>query len=336
MLVSPKLDTLRIADFGFPVQQLLQRVNARPFKSMKRQTSYLRNLRTVELLAPKGVQPYRSLEYYDHDLLRSLRRFHRIPSIERVGITSMCTNEQFGRKLWHVTPRSSNVRKIHIKHSYIDHKILIQAIRHSKFLEELVCTTGGHVEPNWIANPINERELAVELWPHRYTLRRLDLDLDRNDKTNAAFGLSFLNTNHNIVYSNPIDSDEDDEAPDLANDPKNEMTRLFPVPIHSARMWPLAQYTALTHLSIGICFLLGFPFNRGPMSEFNCRLVDFLPPNLEYLCIRGYSPDCGDWYRRRITEFMAQKAERFPNLVVEGVDEEIPSSQHGIFDFQSM
>lgn len=80
----------------------------------------------------------------------------------------------------------------------------------------------------------------------------------------------------------------------------------------------LHDFNALTHLSVGISALLGPSYE---VQEPPFRLIDALPPNLEYLCLYGYVKGENKKLGSHVEEFIQHKESRFPQLVeVQGVD----------------
>lgn len=77
----------------------------------------------------------------------------------------------------------------------------------------------------------------------------------------------------------------------------------------------------MTRLSIGINSLLG------PSHEFQeapFRLIDALPPNLEYMCLYVYPKGENEQIDNNMEGFMQHKESRFPQLVeIHGVDKTV-------------
>jgi hypothetical protein len=107
------------------------------------------------------------------------------------------------------------------------------------------------------------------------------------------------------------------------------------------------DFKSLTHLSIVSCFslvgrsewtltrfertglLLGYKVtsagNKGTTPSANYRLVEALPPNLEFLCLYGYQKGRIAIIGDQVTELLEKKSSLFPNLVeIQGVNELIP------------
>lgn len=121
-----------------PMIQVLKHANAR----FPKKSPFLQQLRFVRLLEMPRSSRWLSRDYAECDLLRRLRLFHRLPSIESLRAEAIYSNP-LDREDCFLTPAVSNVKKLHIGHSCVSDVLLCQAIRHSKTLEELICTTSG-------------------------------------------------------------------------------------------------------------------------------------------------------------------------------------------------
>lgn len=84
----------------------------------------------------------------------------------------------------------------------------------------------------------------------------------------------------------------------------------------------------MTHLTLGLGFLRSMAMARGPV-EFS--LADRLPPNLEYLCIRGYKKGKNELSDRDIGDLVTRFEDGRLPLLTEliGVDECITNAQYG-------
>ena len=96
-------------------------------------------------------------------------------------------------------------------------------------------------------------------------------------------------------------------------------------------MGSLHDFNALRRLSIGMKYLLGAtgghsrepPFHLATEPPF--RLVDALPPNLEYLCLRGYYKGENQDIDMHVNELLDKQPVQFPHLKeIKGIDVPVP------------
>lgn len=289
-----------------PVEKLLMRANARP-----ESTPYLQNLRVVKLWHRDDTIWDDGMRYQENDFLHSLSFFHRLPSIESVRIETMA--EPDGRKRFR--PLSSNVSKLHIGHSDLDVKYLTTIICTCKRLTEFTYSVGGRDSGDGSYALLDGEMISKALLFYRKTLEKLDIDVDHHLQSfPARYPANAL----------PGETDYWDSHPFGGNTADHSAT------VFSSQTGSLRDFTALTELSIGVVFLFGLAGGIGDEYESQSQfsLVERLPPNLKYLCIRGYQK--GDDVERdhQISQFMSQRRRKLPSLmVVEGVDEWIPNSE---------
>ncbi|KAH7220412.1 uncharacterized protein BKA55DRAFT_546200 [Fusarium redolens] len=113
---------------------------------------------------------------------------------------------------------------------------------------------------------------------------------------------------------------------------------------YTATIGSLHDFPHLTHLSIGIMPRLGEydgwkppfrskepPYRLEKPATF--RLVDMLPPSLEYLCLYGYARGESLDVDEHIDELLAKRDEKLPNLkVVKGIDERVRDIKDILYD----
>jgi len=175
------------------------------------------------------------------------------------------------------------------------------------------------------------KTLGKALLCQKSTLRVLDLDID-----------AYLPDRDGDEFTNDLQrQDEEQENLELMPadwkiDQAESSGPLWLWDIADTRHYGLTigslhDFQTLAHLSIGIILLLG----PGPNSlsrdrnqkEPPYRLVDALPPSLEFLRIRGYRAGENSVYDSHMQELMDRKSEKLPRLsTVEGYSQEIPSA----------
>jgi hypothetical protein len=189
--------------------------------------------------------------------------------------------------------------------------IIIQA---PKILEELQISTGGL----WVLDPgmfdIPCKTIGKSRLQHRSTLEILDLDVSFDqgeDRSREELSDQFLAQSNDVCFK--LDKESSDVPFWLNSTPDDRYYGLTIGSLHDSN--------AMTHLSIGIYALFGpsYEFQKPPF-----RLVDTLPPNLEYLCLYGYVKGENRQVDNHIGNFLQTKESRFPQLVeIHGVDKTV-------------
>lgn len=261
-----------------------------PYKEWYTLPAMLRGLRTVEFSLLAQRKCVRTI-YQPLDLRHAMLILTKFDSIECMRFEGISAEED--RK--YILPlRESNIKKLHINHSFVDAAILTEVLDHVKALEEFTYSCDGLYTFSPSPHYAHPNRLRDALYAHRSTLRILDLDLR-------------LGTIPLLIYAHAARARLSD-----------------------SRLGSLADFTALTHLSVDIhCLLLYKPKDRrGNAGSPPLRLVEMLPRQLEYLCVREYMPKKDRLYDRNIAEFIKVKDERFPNLKeVHGILEYVPGVQ---------
>lgn len=317
--LCPNIEILRISEPYWPLAELLKRINSKNSELVA-----LQKLREVRFL----TVPFDKREYTPHCFLVSMRSFHRLPSIESISIHSICIPEG---TFFQLAPRKSNISKIFIDKSSMWSNEIANIIRHPKTLKEFKFAAGGQL-PTFDKgdSEIQPKTLGKALQCHKSSLRVLDLDVDTTLRCwNVDWEAEELESESDDYDAEPGFYDSDLDVANIAEPTSHENATKFGLTIGSFH-----DFTALTHLSIGVELLLGQgdAWHTRQLSDLSppiyC-LVDRLPPNLEFLCIRGFdgNRDEHSCYAKIIFEMMEMQEEYLPSLKeVQGVTGFIPSS----------
>lgn len=224
--------------------------------------------------------------------------------------------------------RMSTMKKISITHADIPSSALAKILRIPKHLEELTLSFGGLMFIDGGSALVYPRTIGEHLSRHRETLKVLDLDIDYS-----------LDGQHEMIEDSDSDQEEDSASQtnplsSLVRGLERQRVPRSPSDLPSNRKYGYGltvgsfdDYQAMTHLSIGVKALLGPQNGSGLKEQPPFRLIDALPPTLEYLCLYGYEKGENTDVDEHVDEFMEQKEERLPLLKeVEGVDERIEDS----------
>ena len=271
--VAPNLESLAFPEIskswfppsetGMVLQAFLEHANANPT-----QIPYLQNLRTIRCLSNKDLMLSDNRNYEWYDLLENIRLVGNLPAVESI-IANAIDDEHVETKL---APSSTNFKKVAIHHSQYGSSNLARIIRSCRSLEEFEFSIGGR-HLLGLGTGTDKADLLNALSFHTQTLRVLDFDLDDE----------FNDSPLNDMYVDYDDEEEDED--DSAN-----WKMVFP---EDQQILSLKDLPALTSLSIGIKLLAAFARGRareGQPTETPNTLAEILPPNLEYLRIRGYNP----------------------------------------------
>ncbi|KIL88794.1 hypothetical protein FAVG1_08043 [Fusarium avenaceum] len=296
------LSVLRIDSFPAITKEYLLRNNYGQINSPA-----LQRLKTLEFFKE---EPLDSRLYESVDFLEYFRLFGRLPTTKNLIMEGVFDHEVVDL----VFPGTSNIRSIQLSHIEISGWTLSMIIRAPKVLEELKISTGGlwALDPGMFDIPC--KTIGKSLLQHRSTLRILDLDVSFDhgeDRSREEFSDQFLSQSEEEYFK--LDK-ESSEVPFWLDDIPDD--RPYGLTIGS-----LHDFNALTHLSIGISALLGPSYET---EEPPLRLIDALPPSLEYLCLYGYVKGENKNLDSHVEEFMQHKESRFPQLVeVQGVDKTV-------------
>ncbi|KAM0542949.1 hypothetical protein ACHAPJ_012555 [Fusarium lateritium] len=286
----------------------------------------LQKLQHVRLIAGSVID---ETVYGNIEILQYLQLIHRLPVLESVTLEAI---EEYQANRYFFVSRSGNMKKLEITHCDISGYLLAVIISIPQALEELKLSLGGLCAMDGGRPLVRPYQIAKALAAHRNSLRVLDIDLDFvvQDTTDELWDASEDNENDN----GGIESDYDDYGRDrLASDraiSSNHGIGIGEAKTYGRTIGSLHDFPHLTHLSISVITLLGSYNNYEPpyrlLKPAPFRLVDALPPSLEYLCIYGYirgqNPDADD----HINELLEKKGEKLSKLeVIKGVDEHVPS-----------
>ncbi|EFW18126.1 conserved hypothetical protein [Coccidioides posadasii str. Silveira] len=166
-------------------------------------------------------------------------------------------------------------------------------------LNEFACSTGIKSPDELIDRgnftALEPLQLKQALFDHKDTLRLLDLDLDSN-VMDITRGVIRFGHKHEL-----------DECPQKLGSG---------VPVYlPGIIASLKQLAALTHLHIGVQSLLGHPkilTDFPAPAEF--KLASILPPNLQFLSIRGYRSGSCAFHISKVSELIETKKSCLPSL----------------------
>jgi hypothetical protein len=281
MSVSPNLESLKLRPIGryirqgyppLPLEQFLLHCTS-IFNSV-----FLQRLQRIDLLHTDDALDNDPLYFNRYDLLYHMSLFHQLPSIEHVRVGGMEIDEN-GREDF--PPLTSNLHHIELVHSVLPTMFLCSIITSSKRLRHFTHSVGGRATldtGNWnMGFPAIFRALLL----HRESLESLDLDTD----SDYSHDLEYEEFEEYLADSGTgMDDDETEE------DRQAFMNQQSVVKLIFLQMGCLRSFTALRRLSIGVQCLFQMAHGISADSHFATALADVLPPNLEYLCIRGYEP----------------------------------------------
>ncbi|KAF5575151.1 hypothetical protein FPCIR_13288 [Fusarium pseudocircinatum] len=274
--------------------------------------------------------------YTAFDILGFIQLIHRLPALESVAVDGTC-DYQADRQFF--VPGTGNMKRLEITHCDISPSFLTVMISIPQALEELKLSIGGLMTLDGADTHSEPFCIAKALSAHRQSLRVLDIDVD------AGAGANALDWDVDRNYKEGEDDGTNWEVKDqldiygrdrLALDKKiSTGHKVDSGKEYTPTIGSLHDFPHLTHLSIGIMPLLGEydwwkpPFrSKEPPYRLEkpapLRLVDMLPPSLEYLCLYGYArgenPDVDEY----IDELLAKKDDKLPILkVIEGIDKRV-------------
>ena len=298
----------------------------------------LQKLQSVEFIAGGDIMD--DERYYDTvEFLDDFRYFHRLPVITSVTMDGVA-EYQSARDLF--VPQTSNIRKIHIGHADMPSSLIGTIIRIPKRLEEFSLSLGGLWSIDGGHSEVFTKTVGKCLLEQKETLRVLDLDIDGDlldydpNLPGSTYGRNY--EKEDGTHEEDIEQYDGDVREMYKNvdeyfrlDRQISGSSLWTTGLPDTRKYgytigSLHDFTALTRLSIGICALMGYRRTGKPprclAEQPPFRLIDALPPSLEYLCLYGYTkgevPDVDE----HVDELMEKRAERLPLLKeVRGVDE---------------
>ncbi|KAF5688818.1 hypothetical protein FCIRC_1724 [Fusarium circinatum] len=259
--------------------------------------------------------------YTAFDILGFTQLIHRLPALESVAMDGMC-DWQAERTFF--VPGTGNMKRLEITHCDISPSFLSVMISIPKALEEFKLSIGGLWTRDGADTCSEPFYIAKALSAHRHSLRVLDIDVDAGAGVNALDWDvdSKLALDKKISTGNNMDSGKE----------------------YRPTIGSLHDFPHLTHLSIGIMSLLGEydwwkpPFRSKELpyrleKPAPLRLVDMLPPSLEYLCLYGYTRGVNPDVDEHIDELLAKRDGKLPNLkVVKGIEERVLEINDILYD----
>ncbi|EXL42017.1 hypothetical protein FOCG_15374 [Fusarium oxysporum f. sp. radicis-lycopersici 26381] len=279
------------------------------------------------------------------EILGFIQLIHRLPALESVAMDAM-SDYQADRTFF--VPGTGNMKRLEIAHCDVSPSFLTVMISIPKALEEFKLSIGGLMSIDGADTSSEPFYIARALSAHRHSLRVLDIDVD------AGSGADALDWDVDKNYEEGEDDGKNWEIKDqldlygrdrLALDKKiSTGHRMDSGKEYTPTIGSLHDFPHLTHLSIGIMPLLGeYDWWKPPFRHTEppyrlekpapCRLVNMLPPSLEYLCIYGYTRGENPDVDEHIDEFLAEKDGKLPNLkVIKGIDERVRDIKDILYD----
>ena len=285
---------------------------------------------------------YRGREYnydgcYDTlDLVEILRYVHQLPQITSLIIDGVALDLEVDSEVPFPPKTSQSLKRIYLRHVDLDPYIVATIVQIPVTLEELSLSLGGLIpEDKGFGPNLNPALLERVLRQHKATLRVLDLDV--------GFG-------HTVCRDEPYPYANDDDKELYGFDPEDKYYKMDLAASGDAgsllvrelddstsfTIGSLRDYAALTCLSTNIEVLVAgrdtaHPYRsmRRPLVQDKpvVRLIDMLPPNLEYLCLYNYKRGEDDGWDSHVAELIEHKAERLPKLKeIVGVGETEPGA----------
>jgi hypothetical protein len=357
LMLCSNIERLVFAEESYLLQHILRLNNygLLPEKALQK-------LKHVELV-PTNDLILGDERFYTHmDLMRMVQCFHQLPSLESISVTTSEINPGSGSTVNFLYPHTSNLKKLNIEHAMFNDNAVTWLIRMAKALEDFTWSCGGRASNDGTGESFHGEKVGKALLCQRETLRHLDLDID------DALGPPYEGREEDLEAYAAYEGEEYEEdeqlrkekddafrpfRPDCYITPGNECYAaekaldtglpIFTWQLPTTRAYEgtigsMHDFNALKHLSIGIKLLLGqsphaHPEYNGGNPNGPHRLVDALPPNLEYLLIRGYKKGEFEFWDSQVEEFQAKRAEKFPALrEVHGLDAYIPSAEEFVED----
>ncbi|KAF7537324.1 hypothetical protein G7054_g3826 [Neopestalotiopsis clavispora] len=289
----------------------------------------LQRVKRVELI-PSIHYSNDGLSYERVELLNFFRYFHRLPMLEAIVMNGIAENDA-NRVLFPLG--TSDLKKIRIEHADISSGMLATILRIPRRLEELHFQYGGLWSIDGGSWSFAVKDLSKALLDHKETLRVLDLDHEKAVLTEvygAPGGMGYEVPDGVEEYEEDLgESWEDHHArdrDDLFNLDLSQSDTSRPLLVglvpstrkYGYTIGSLHDFTALTHLSLNFRFLFG----PNDSHESPCqlaeapptRLIDALPPTLEYLCLYNYVRDKNADIDELVDELLKDMATRLPQL----------------------
>lgn len=313
---------------GWSFQPLVEFLYKSNYGLISQEHRVFQNLETAQKFDVHDMGDDRG--YYRTEYLEEMRLFHRLPKFSRLILDG--TGEyQANRLTFPPGSGSAPIKTIEMRHTDIYGSMLASLLRITRGLENFTISIGGLWSTDGGSPMIGLRNVSRALLTHKATLKTLDLDIEHAIGS-AAFYFEDEDEDEEESEDLEIERDEwfllDAAVSSGPLDPKDmPLDRDYGRTIGS-----LHDFPALTRLSINIQALVGVgtPFGVRPHAPYKLvqqppfRLVDALPPNLEFLCLYGYVQGFNEVVDDHVRELMERRGERLPNLKeVVGVDKEV-------------
>ncbi|KAE8417094.1 hypothetical protein BDV36DRAFT_296410 [Aspergillus pseudocaelatus] len=288
----------------FPLERLLRQVNSNP-----NNMPFLQNLRNVYVIN-NDLDEERF--YLSMDFMGAMHLIHCLPSIEMVSTDILQEDENGAPRL---EPGSSNISRFAIHHSSLDIFYLANVICSSKVLREFQYSIGGRDVLGGSYSKFNPKTFFFTILPHRETLEILDVDVECN--------IGEFN-NEAVEYE---ELDDIFEQWGGRRDAEHVWTGT-PAESLWGQSGSLREFRALRRLSLGIHTLMYYAQGVNLAKRESFRLADCLPPNLEYLLIRGYQKGQDEMRDAQIDLLVAWKDSGLSSLTeIQGITECIPHAE---------
>ncbi|OOO12529.1 hypothetical protein OAory_01002780 [Aspergillus oryzae] len=289
---------------NYPLERLLRQVNFMP-----NDMPFLQNLRDVYVINRDldDERFYRSM-----DFMGVMQLIHRLPSIEMIGTDILEEDENGAARL---EPRSSTISRFAIHHSSLDTYYLANVVYSCKVLKEFQYSIGGRDVPGGSYSKFNPKTFFFTILPHRETLEILDVDAECH-VTEFSWEV--------VEYE---ELDERFEEWGGRRDAEHVWTGTPPDSLWE-QSGSLLEFRALKRLSLGIHILMYYAQGVNLAKKESFSLVDCLPPNLEYLLIRGYEKGASEMHDAQIDSLVAWKNSGLSSLIeIQGITECIPHAE---------
>ncbi|KAJ5753979.1 uncharacterized protein N7511_008132 [Penicillium nucicola] len=296
---------LRKSDYFF--KHFLDRANSIPLETLP----FLHHIRRVRFLVDSDTKVHRWYYYQPYDLYGSLSLVRRLPAVESIRVDAVTSTE---RPSIEPPPRSANYTSITIRNSNVDYHYLVRIIESARRLEEFTYAVGGRGSMDGMLSMFSPDHVFRALLLHADSLITLDLDVEAETPLEVTFDPS-LGSLHQPAYQQEVGTVQREQGSPCS----------------------LRGLTNLRELSIGIhtLYYLSRGVGADQVDDAAFSLVDYLPVNLETLCIYGYEkgmksqvrdlPDCV--FDRQLENLLAEKREKLPRLsYIEGIDELIENA----------
>lgn len=273
--------------------------------------------------------------YATVEILRYMQLVHRLPALESVTIDGL---QEYQPTYVYFVPRSGNMKNLEITHCHLGSDYLTRMISIPKFLEEFKLSIGGMWSIDGGMPVYSPYEIGNALAAHKETLRALDIDAGITISADNYPGTKYKYDEADLeeracrhVRGRPGEPyGRDRIAADKAISIKPKITE-EDAKERRHTVLSFHDFPRLSHLSIGMVALLGDwdnerwepPFKLAKPAPF--RLIECLPPSLEYLCIYGYVRGVNPDVDEHVDELLAEKSEKLPRLkVIKGIEELVP------------